>query len=401
MWRLFVGNTLMVYLADPPWETTTNSPTESIKVVPMRREDASVDKNLDKNLEATPDKILETVLDRVSDKVSDNNLDLNFQLPDPEDDRIADGEFQQQIDQAWQVCDRFDLQTDIWRGRILQAVRDREKRNGDGRGTGFLNWLKDREISKTQAYSLIELAKSADTLVEGGYLEPEEVNQFSKRAFVETAQADPEVQQMVSDAVRRGDRITRREVRQLSNEWTAMTSDLLPESVREKAADHSFPARYLAPLVKEMEKLPESHQSTIRQAVAESPDVDTVKQVTAEARYLAKYLEAAARVQALSNESLNLELALEEALRIGCLSSTADLVNHSAQLEQMTVKLFLTWKRLNSLVERVYLDSGESTPHLRTLLSCLGNLSNEVIETPMDEMGDRRVRLQVLEDVEG
>jgi len=323
---------------------------------------------------------------------------LNFQLPDPEDDRIADHDFQQQIDQAWQVCDRFDLQTDIWRGRILRVVRDREKRRGDGRGTGFLNWLKDREISKSQAYALIEVANSADTLLEGGFLEPEDVNQFSKRAFVETAHSAPEVQQLVSDAARRGDRITRREVRQLSDEWTAMTSDLLPEALREKAADHTLPTRYLAPLVKEMQKLPTTHQVTLREAVAETPDVDTVKQVTAEARYLAKYLEAAARVQALSNESLNLELALEEALRIGSLSATADLVNHAAQMEQLAAKLFLTWKRLNSLSERVYLDSGESTPHLRTLLSCLNNLTNEVIETPLDDMSDRLVRLQVLQE---
>ncbi|MDX2240576.1 MAG: hypothetical protein NW224_07835 [Leptolyngbyaceae cyanobacterium bins.302] len=323
---------------------------------------------------------------------------LHFQLPDPEDDRIADHDFQQQVEQAWQVCDRFDLQTDIWRGRILRVVRDREKRSGDGRGTGFLNWLKDREISKSQAYALIEVANSADTLLEGGYLEPEDVNQFSKRAFVETAHSAPEVQQMVSDAARRGDRITRREVRQLSDEWTAMTSDLIPEPLREKAADHTLPTRYLAPLVKEMQKLPETHQTTLKEAIAETPDVDTVKQVTAEARYLAKYLEAAARVQALTNESLNLELALEEALRIGSLSATADLVNHAAQMEQLAAKLFLTWKRLNSLSERVYLDSGESTPHLRTLLSCLGNLTNEIIETPLDDMSDRLIRIQVLQE---
>jgi hypothetical protein len=306
-------------------------------------------------------------------------------------------EFQKQIEQAWQVCDHFDLQTDIWRGRILRAVRDREKKHGDGRGTGFLNWLKDREISKSQAYSLIELANSADTLLDGGYLEPEDVNQFSKRAFVETAHAAPEVQQMVSDAARRGDRITRREVRQLADEWTAMTSDLLPDEIKEKAAEHTIPPKYLAPLVKEMQKLPESHQVSLRDAISETPDVDTLKLATTEARYLAKYLEAAARVQALANENMNLELALEEALRIGCLSNTADLVNQASQLEQTAAKLYLTWKRLNSLVERVYLDSGSSTPHLRTLLSCLGNLSNEVIETPLG-MGDRTIRLHVLPD---
>ena len=329
-----------------------------------------------------------------------NGASLEFELPDPDDDQIPEFEFQQQIDQAWQVCDRFDLQTDIWRGRILRTVRDREKRNSDGRGTGFLNWLKDREISKSQAYALIEVATSADTLLEGGFLEPDDVNQFSKRAFVETAQSAPEVQQLVSDAARRGDRITRREVRQLSDDWTAVTSDLLPQQVKEKAADHTLPARYLAPLVKEMQKLPITHQVALRDTVAEAPDIDTVKQVTAEARYLAKYLEAAARVQALTNESLDLELALEEALRIGCLSATADLVSQASQLEQAAVKLFLTWKRLNSLSERVYLDSGESTPHLRTLLSCLGNLSSEIIQTPLDDMGDRVVRLQVFPDQE-
>jgi hypothetical protein len=204
----------------------------------------------------------------------------------------------------------------------------------------------------------------------------------------------------VSDAARKGDRITRREVRQLSDEWTAMTTDLLPVAIKEKAADHTIPTRYLVPLVKEMKKLPEVHQNPIREAIAESPNVDTLKQATAEARYLAKYLEAAGNVQALDNPSLNLELALEEALRIGCLNSTADLVNQAAQLEQAAVRLYLTWKRINALSDRLYVDSGASTPHLRTLLSCLGTLISEVIETPLTGGGDRTIRLQVLSDLD-
>ena len=77
----------------------------------------------------------------VADLVKDSAWDLDFQLPDPEDENLSEHEFRQQVDAAWLVCDRFDLQTDIWRGRILQAVRDREKKSGDGRGTGFLYWL--------------------------------------------------------------------------------------------------------------------------------------------------------------------------------------------------------------------------------------------------------------------
>lgn len=331
--------------------------------------------------------------------IFEGGVDLSFNLPDPTDENVSEHEFQQQLEQAWQVCDRFDLQTEIWRGRILRSVRDREKRESD-RSTGFLNWLKDREISKTQAYLLIELADSADMLLQNGFLAPQDVNQFSKRAFVETAQAAPEVQQMVGDAARRGDKITRREVRHLSDEWTAMSSDLLPVEVKEKAAT-TIPTRYLAPLVRELEKLPEAHQAAIKVEMAENPDVDTLKQATASARYLSKYLNAATQVQALNQESLDLESALEEALRIGCLNSTADLVNQAAQLEQSIAKLYTTWRRLNSLSERVYLDSGASTPHLRSLLACLAPLSSDILELQLgDPEGSfsQLVRLKVLRE---
>jgi hypothetical protein len=337
-----------------------------------------------------------------------DSIELDFQLPNPDDDRLSEQEFQREIDAAWQVCDRFDLQTNIWRGRILRTIRDREKRGGDGRGMGFLNWLKEREISKSQAYALIELANSADTLLQEGVLQPEDVNHFSKRAFVETAQAAPEVQQLICDRIKESDaasphlpRVTRRDVRQLSDEWTAMTSDLLPVEVKEKAANSSVPARYLTPLVKEMEKLPASHQAVLKTEMAESPDVDTIKQATAAARYLAKYLTAAKQVQVLNPETIDLESALEEALRIGCLNSTADLVNLASQLEQTVAKLYTTWKRLNTLSERVYLDSGSSTPHLRSLLSGLAPLTNETIEVDLgdaDSSFSRTIRLKILPD---
>jgi hypothetical protein len=338
-------------------------------------------------------------------------IGLSFQLPNPEDGQIPVLEFQQQVDAAWLVCDRFDLQTDIWRGRILRVVRDREKCQGDGRGSGFLNWLKEQEISKSRAYTLIELANSADKLLENGHLDLDHLDYFSKRAFIETAQAAPEVQQLVNDLIKESNtstgppqRITRREVKQLSDQWTAMTSDLLPPEVKEKAATSTLPPRYLAPLVRELEKLPESHQTVLRAEVAASPDVSTLKQVTAEARNLARYLSSSADLQALNIESVNLELALEEALRLGCLNITADLVYQAAQLEQAIAKLYTTWKRVSSLNEKLYVESGSSTPHLRSLLSCLQRLSGEVLEVqlgdPQNDTDSRIIRLQVLNDIE-
>ena len=316
---------------------------------------------------------------------SDQSVDLGIAVPAADSD-LSDYEFNQRVEVAWQVCDRFDLQTDIWRGRILRAVRDREKRGGPesnntaasgaadtkaltenskskSSGAGFLNWLKDRDVSKSQAYVLIDLANSADQMLEDGLIETQDVNRFSKRAFIETAGASPEVQQIVSEAARRGDQITRKEVRNLTDEWTAMTSDLVPESVRAKVSDQTIPTRYLTPMVKEMQKLPPIHQQTLKNEVDENPNVDTLKQVTAEAKHLSRYIEAASQVRSLDPEQVNLELALDEALRVGCLNSTADLVNQATQLEQAAVRLYTAWKRMNKLSDRVYVDSGESTPN--------------------------------------
>jgi hypothetical protein len=319
----------------------------------------------------------------VADLAQDSAWELEFELPDPLDEAVNEHEFRQQVDAAWQVCDRFDLQTDIWRGRILRAIRDREKHTGDGRGTGFLYWLNDREISKSQAYSWIELANSADALLEAGHLEPEAIERFSKRAFIETAQSAPEVQQLVSEAANRGDRITRREVRQVSDEWTAMSSDLIPTALKTKATENALPTGYLAPLVREMEKLPEPHQEALKEELEANPDLDTLKQVTSEAKQLAKYLGSASHVQALEDHGIDLEAALEEALRLGCLNSAADLVHQAAQVEQMVAKLYTTWKRMGRVCDRLYVDSGESTPNLRGMVTALEQLTGEVIEVEL------------------
>jgi hypothetical protein len=323
-------------------------------------------------------------------------IDFNFQLPDPEDEEIQEHDFQQRLDEVWQICDRFDLQTDIWRGRILRAVRDREKKGGDGRGNGFINWLKDREITKSQAYALIQLANSADLLLAEGQLDPDSINNFSKRAFVETAKAAPEIQQMVSEAAAKGDRITRREVKQLTDEWTAMSSELLPEEVKEKAQEGALPARHLAPLVKELEKLPDVHLEPLQKEIAANPDIDTVKNLTSSAKNLAKYLDAAAQVQTLKKSPIDLEMALEEALRLDCLNTAADLVKQSINLEQIVAKLYTTWKRISNLSDRLYVDTGASTPHLRSMLVSLESLSSEIIEVQLDDGGERVVRLKVM-----
>lgn len=324
---------------------------------------------------------------------------LELDLPDPEQDDISTMEFLARLEQAWAVCDKFDLQTEIWRGKILKAVRDREKRGGEGRGAGFLQWLREREISKTRAYGLIQLAESAQDMLGEGVLEEASVNQFSKRAFMETAQAAPEVQMMISEAANEGQEITRKQVRRLSDEFMASTSPLLPEEIRQRTQENLLPPKVVAPLVRELAKLPEPQQDDLRKVLQEEPELDRIKDVTHTARWITKATESSVAVRAFQQGELDLEKAMQEAQRLDALGLLADAVGQAQSLESAVLKLHTSWRRLGGLQERLWVESGSSTPYLRDVLSALQSLSGATLRVSLGELaGGKRVRLQLVEE---
>ena len=324
---------------------------------------------------------------------------LQLDLPDPESDDISTMEFLARLEQAWAICDRFDLQTEIWRGRILGAVRDREKRGGEGRGAGFLQWLRENEISKTRAYGLIQLAEAADSMLTEGALEESSVNQFSKRAFMETAQAVPEVQLMISEAANEGQEITRKQVRRLTDEFTAATSPLLPEEIRQRTQENLLPPRAVAPLVRELAKLPEPQQEDFRKVLRDEPELDRIKDVTSTARWITKANESGAAVRAFQQGELDLDKAMQEAQRLDALGLLADAVGQAQALESAVLKLHTSWRRLGGLHERLWVESGSSTPYLRDVLNALQSLSGATMRVSLGELaGGKRVRLQLVEE---
>ena len=324
---------------------------------------------------------------------------LQLDLPDPDKEDLSKIEFLDRLEKAWAVCDRFDLQTEIWRGRILRVVRDREKRGGEGRGAGFLNWLRDREISKARAYGLIQLADSSDDLVGEGLLKEASVNKFSKRAFIETAQAAPEVQQMISEAANEGQEITRKQVRRLNDEFTSVTSPLLPEEIRERTQSNLLPPRVVAPLVKELAKLPQLQQEDLRKALRDEPEINCIKDVTNTARWLSKSLDASLSLRAFQSGDLNLEKAMEEAKRLDALGLLADACGQAQAIESSVLKFHNAWKKLGGLHERLWLESGSSTPYLRDVLNVLQALSGSTMRVSLGELsGGKKVRLQIVEE---
>jgi len=324
---------------------------------------------------------------------------LSFDLPDPEQDDLSNRDFIEKLENAWSICEQFDLQTEIWRGRILRVVRDREKRGGDGRGTGFLQWLREMEISKSKAYSLIQLADSSDNLVLGGILEESSVNNFSKRAFIETAQADPEIQHMISEAANEGRDITRKQVKSLTDEFMAATSSLLPDEIREKTQSNLLPAKFVAPLVRELSKLSTIQQEEICETLKENPEIDSVKDMTNTAKWMGKSMDASLALRVFQNKNINLDKAIQEALRLDSLGLLADAFGQAKTIESSILRFYSAWKRLEGLQERLWVESGSSTPYLRELLDTIQTLTGSKIRVSLGELsGGKKLRLQLVEE---
>jgi len=144
------------------------------------------------------------------------NID-DIELPDPQDGGIPDAQFVKRIDAAWDECDRLEVWAEIWRGRTLRTIRDREKRDAS-RGSGFIKYLKRKGMTKTRAYALIALANETDALLDARHLTPKAIGNFSKQAFVEMTEM-PETQSRVKwracGIARRGRRVTRLTMRDL------------------------------------------------------------------------------------------------------------------------------------------------------------------------------------------
>jgi len=63
------------------------------------------------------------------------------------------------------------------------------------------------------------------------------------------------------------------------------------------------------------------------------------------------------------------------------------------------LQLHTSWRRLGLLQERLWLESGSSTPHLRTMLQALQTLSGNTLRVSLGELaGGKRIRLQLVEE---
>jgi hypothetical protein len=77
----------------------------------------------------------------------------------------------------------------------------------------------------------------------------------------------------------------------------------------------------------------------------------------------------------------------------------ADSLAQAQALESAVLKLHTCWRRLNGLQERLWVESGSSTPHLREVMVALQTLTGSSLRVSLGELaGGKRLRLQLVEE---
>jgi hypothetical protein len=324
--------------------------------------------------------MLETVARQTPEEMAVQVLD--FSLPTPDDP-----EFEQRMESAWQVCDRMDLQTEIWRGRLLRTARDREM--ALEKGGSFEKWLATKEITRSRAYRLIELAECADRFLAAHPLADSEFGHFSKAAFMSTAKADPPIQSLIVEQARRGEKVTQRQVEDYQREWVLANEQVLPESIRERLAESSLPSRPAAKAAIALAQLPAAEREIFCEALNHSPDLSTLRQVSLDAQAINRSLSDLWRVQVITEETLTRE-ALGEAARQGMLAQTIEMLRWAARVERSLSQLYTAWQRFGALHEQM--EKATDTQALHRLLTALEPLTDA---TPTLDIGSVRLSAQI------
>ena len=86
-------------------------------------------------------------------------------------------------------------------------------------------------------------------------------------------------------------------------------------------------------------------------------------------------------------------------LRLDALGLLADALGQAQAIESSVLKLHNSWRRLGGLQERLWVESGSSTPYLRELLDTLQTLTGSTIRVSLGELsGGKKLRLQLVEE---
>lgn len=276
------------------------------------------------------------------------------------------------------------LAADIAKGRLLSQVREVFVQQGEGWAAEFRRFLKGHDLTPAKALKLIQLAGNSQEAF--GDDAEAVADRMTRQAFYLALDADQQVRELIKEqALEAESPLKKGDVAAIKNEWEIVTSEFLPIELKEKVQDGSLPAPKIAPLVKEVEQLPEEIASQfVQEILADSCDIDEIKQTTRDAKALNKTLNKLPLITCLAelDDNALVEETLKESLYIDLVSK---VIAKAEQVQKLATKLYQSHSKLSKEVDKLYCETGASTPHLRQLLVGLDVLAGETIKIETDK----------------
>ena len=104
-------------------------------------------------------------------------------------------------------------------------------------------------------------------------------------------------------------------------------------------------------------------------------------------------------LRTLQRGDIDLDKATQEAQRIDSLALLADALSQAKTIEATVLRLHTAWRKLGDIHERLWLESGSSTPYLRKVLNALAVLNGSSMKVSLGEIaGGKIIRLQIVEE---
>jgi hypothetical protein len=278
------------------------------------------------------------------------------------------------------------LAAEISKGRLLSQVRETlVTQCSEGWEAEFKRFLKGHDLTPAKALKLIQLAGNAEEAF--GDDAEQVADRMTRQAFYLAVDAGQEVRQLVKQQALESETVLKKgDVAAIRNEWDIVTSEILPESVKEKVQNGSLLAPKVAPLVKELNESPEEFAVLFAEEIAASDgfDADELKEVTKDIKGLNKVLNELPLVTCLAN--LNNDAIVGEILKESLyIDLVSKVTTRAEQVQRLATKLYQSHRKLSKEVDRLYCETGASTPHLRRLIAGLDSLAGETIRIETDK----------------
>ena len=126
---------------------------------------------------------------------------------------------------------------------------------------------------------------------------------------------------------------------------------------------------------------------------------NTIKEVTNAAKWIGKSNDASLSLRVLQRDDLDIDKATKEAQRIDSLGYLADAFTQAKSIESSILRFHTAWRRLGDINEKLWLESGSSTPYLREVIKALQSLTGANMRVSLGEVfGGKKIRLQIVEE---